>query len=363
MVARISGRGNQRNLQVHGFKTQRKRIEIVGETLQHIRHHHGLRAHGHSTFGQIAAIRQHGNLLAANPANLLHKLLGCAGSLNMPGLRIQANRAHRHRAVIQLLLLAQKTQRMLNALARANNHRGIRVGALLTAEQHQAANHKPLSHGDQQRAHHDQRRGKQGNIRVENKIDRTHHNAGEHRALEQQQVQLVAVTHHMPVIHAHAVHAQRPDQRAHNHIHGQTDMEMETSGIQRRLIAHHKHNHRSEHKRGHIANSQCRIDEEPPIRNIHQLLPRCVSQCGAIGLRHVFFLPPPKRIGGGNLQLIERSVHYKRAFSKFTHIFELSICVSYCYARFAAFPCHFRYDFLRISTHFQRKHTLFINKC
>ncbi|EEP20905.1 hypothetical protein BIFANG_03177 [Bifidobacterium angulatum DSM 20098 = JCM 7096] len=83
-------------------------------------------------------------------------------------------------------------------------------------------------------------------------------------------------------------------------------------------------------------------------------------------MRHVFFLLPalpPKRIGGGNLQLIERSVHYKRAFSKFTHIFELSICASCCYARFAAFPCHFRYDFLRISTHFQRKHTLFINKC
>lgn len=76
-----------------------------------------------------------------------------------------------------------------------------------------------------------------------------------------------------------------------------------------------------------------------------------------------FSYRPPQAHRGGDFQFIERSVHYKRAFSKFTHIFELSICVSYCYARFAAFPCHFRYDFLRISTHFQRKHTLFINKC
>ena len=246
MAACVDRGCDHRDLQVHGFGIQHERVEIIGEALHHVGNHHRLGAASDGTLREIRVIRQYGNILAANLTHMPRELLGSIGTRDMAGSGIQRDRANRYRTVVQLPLLAQELQRMFNTLSGAYNHGGVGIFAFLTAEQHHTADDEPHDHCEQHRANHAQYGGKQRQVRVQNEIHRAHHNAGKHGTLEQQQIQLVAITHHMAVIHAHTMQAQHPDHRTGEHIPRQSDMETESRGIQGDLITHHEYNNGSE---------------------------------------------------------------------------------------------------------------------
>ena len=231
MAAHIHRGGNQRHFQVHGLHVQYKRVEIVREPVHHIRYHHRLHAHGRGAFGKILAIWQRGDIPTTNLTDPLLKFSGNINGLHIAGLRIQPNRAHRNGMVVQLALPAQKLQGMLNALQRADHHGAIRIRALLTAEQHALTNDETFDNGDQQRAQQRQSSGHQRHIHVENGIQRANHQTREQRALDQERIELVTITHHMTVVHAYAVQAIYPNQRPNKRIRPQSNMEVETRGI------------------------------------------------------------------------------------------------------------------------------------
>lgn len=231
MAAHIHRGGNQRHFQVHGLHVQHKRVEIVREPVHHIRYHHRLHAHGHGTFGEILTIRQRHDVPAADLMNPLFEPIGRSDGLHKTGLLVQPNRAHRNGVVVQLAFLAQELQGAFNALGRANQHGAIRIRALLTAEQHALTNDETFDNGDQQRAQQRQSSGHQRHIHVENGIQRANHQTREQRALDQERIELVTITHHMTVVHAYAVQAIYPNQRPNKHIRPQSNMEVETRGI------------------------------------------------------------------------------------------------------------------------------------
>lgn len=289
MAAHIHSGSNQRDLQIHGLHTQHERVEIIGEPMHHIRHHHRLHTHGDGTFGEVLAIRERHDVPAANLTDTLLELRGNINGLHIAGLRIQPNWAHRNGMVVQLALLAQEPQSMLNAFQRADHHGTVRVCAPLTPEQHELTDGKTYHHGDQQRAqqHHSSRQ--QRHIDVQDELKRADHQSREHGPLEQEHVQLVAIPHHMAVIHPHTMQAEHPHQRAHHHICPQIDMEVEAGRIQIDFTLRHHHHNRGDNERNHVAHHQKSIDEEAPIGDAQYPLPGGFPQIfsATTGLGHL----------------------------------------------------------------------------
>ena len=96
MATHVHCGSDHRNLQIHGFHVQHKRVEIIREALHNIRDHHRLRAHGNGTFGKVLAIRERCDVSAANLTNPLLELCGNINGPHIAGLRIQPNRAYRN---------------------------------------------------------------------------------------------------------------------------------------------------------------------------------------------------------------------------------------------------------------------------
>lgn len=107
--------------------------------------------------------------------------------------------------------------------------------------------------------------------------------------LEQEHVQLVAIPHHMAVIHPHTMQAEHPHQRAHHHICPQIDMEVEAGRIQIDFTLRHHHHNRGDNERNHVAHHQKSIDEEAPIGDDQYPLPGGFPQIfsATTGLGHL----------------------------------------------------------------------------
>ena len=185
MTTHVHCGSDHRNLQIHGFHVQHKRVEIIREALHNIRDHHRLRTHRSGTFSEVPAIRQHENVPTTDLTDSFLEIGRCDNGLHEPSALVHPNRAHRNGMIIQLALLAQELQRLRNALRGTNHHSAIRICALFTAGQHKLADNQTLQHGNQECAQQHQAGMQQRYINVENRINCTNHQSREKRAFDQ----------------------------------------------------------------------------------------------------------------------------------------------------------------------------------
>ncbi len=105
MFGNVKRRGNQRNLEVHGFHLQSKSAQIIGEAVEHIGDHHRLRAGFRNSPSQLISVFNHVDRGIPRLMHFLAEQFGVRIRLNESSLTIDPNRAQTNGLVIELLAL------------------------------------------------------------------------------------------------------------------------------------------------------------------------------------------------------------------------------------------------------------------
>ena len=270
MATDVDGGGDERDFQIHGFHAQRKSVEIIGETVHHIGDHHRLCVQADGVFGEIVAVGHDRNAHAENVFDALAQSADIIVGFNQSGDGIQPNRTYGHRAVVQLLFLREEFECVLNAVGRSHHHRGIGIAPFPSTVRNDRPHNESLHHGEQQAEYERQHNSRQRHGDAHDEIECACHHRGEHSTFGQQYVELISVTHHMTVVYAGRMHAERPDQSANRQVYIQVDGEPEPEGIYIDFMPHVDHHGRGDAEHHHIKQRERGIDRKSPIGHARQ---------------------------------------------------------------------------------------------
>lgn len=112
----VKSRSDQCDLQIERFHLHGECAQVVGEAIEHIRHHHGLRASLRDAAGQMVAVFNDFNRLAPRFAHHCVKHIDVRIRLDQAGPTVHTDRAYAHWLVIELLALLQEFENLPNAL-------------------------------------------------------------------------------------------------------------------------------------------------------------------------------------------------------------------------------------------------------
>ena len=115
MLGDVERGGDQCDLQIERFHLHGECAQVVGEAVEHIRHHHGLRAGLRDTTGQMVAVFDHLDWLTPGFAHHCVKHIGIRIRLNQTGFAVHTDWAYPHRFVVELLALLQEFENLPNA--------------------------------------------------------------------------------------------------------------------------------------------------------------------------------------------------------------------------------------------------------
>lgn len=276
MVRGVGGRGGHGHLQTKRLHARGEDVVVVRVSTQLVGHHHGLRVHADDAPAEaVIVIFEHRQRPAPVVVDLPPHRLVVAIRFDQVGLRIEPDRTHRHRTVVQLLTAGQELQHTSDAVRRPHDHRAVGIFAFAAVPHDERAADDTFRHGEQQSGQHHQACRCKRYLEVEQVIERTLDGPAHDRALHQQCVDLIPVAHDMPMIDADGTQRPDPEARKDDQVRDGAEVESEPERVQLLgLMPQVQHRGAGDHEHRRIAQRQREIEAEPPMQRWENCPPR-----------------------------------------------------------------------------------------